>query len=83
MMADDVNYYRQRATEERRAALASHSPQVRKIHLEMAHRYEGSIRQKIGFPRRSPQDVERSSSIASRQDAGTIKQTSISTANES
>jgi hypothetical protein len=36
---DDPDYYRQRAEEEISAAMASGSTQIRKSHLELAHRY--------------------------------------------
>ena len=43
-MEADVVYFRRRALEERTSALASKDPRVREVHLELAHRYEGAIR---------------------------------------
>lgn len=38
-MSPDPSYYAARATEERRRAMASLDPRVRRVHLEMAAKY--------------------------------------------
>lgn len=38
-MSSDPSYYAARATEERRLAMASSDPKVRRIHLDMAAKY--------------------------------------------
>ena len=43
-MTSDFSYYRQRASEERTAALNSRDPRVRRIHAAMAERYEERVR---------------------------------------
>jgi hypothetical protein len=43
-MTSDFSYYRQRASEERTAALNSRDPRVRRIHATMAERYEERVR---------------------------------------
>lgn len=47
----DVVYFRRRAMEERTAALSSSDQRVRKVHLELAHRYEGTVREIIAHDR--------------------------------
>jgi hypothetical protein len=39
-MSDDPSYYATRASEERRLAMASADQNVRRIHLEMAAKYD-------------------------------------------
>ena len=41
----DLSYFRRRASEERTAALNSRDPRVRRVHVEMAERYEGRVRE--------------------------------------
>ena len=43
-MTSDLSYYRQRASEERTAALNARDPRVRRAHTEMAERYEERVR---------------------------------------
>ena len=43
-MHKDLSYYRRRASEERTAALYARHPHVRKVHLELAERYEERVR---------------------------------------
>jgi hypothetical protein len=43
-LTSDLSYYRQRASEERTAALNARDPRVRRIHCEMADRYEERVR---------------------------------------
>lgn len=38
-MSSDLTYYATRANEERRVAMASSNPNVRRVHLEMAEKY--------------------------------------------
>jgi hypothetical protein len=44
VVTSDLSYYRQRASEERTAALNSRNPRVRRAHTEMAERYEERVR---------------------------------------
>ncbi|HET7606302.1 MAG TPA: hypothetical protein VFK28_09565 [Sphingomicrobium sp.] len=44
-MTTDLSYFRRRASEERTAALNSRDPRVRRVHVEMAERYEGRVRE--------------------------------------
>ena len=41
---NDLSYFLQRASEERTAALNARDPRVRRVHVEMAERYEERIR---------------------------------------
>ena len=43
-MTSDLSYYRRRASEERTAALNSRDLRVRRVHIEMAERYEDRVR---------------------------------------
>ena len=43
-MTSDLSYFLRRASEERTAALYAKDPRVRRVHLEMAERYEERIR---------------------------------------
>ncbi len=43
-MTSDLSYYRRRASEERTAALNTRDVRVRKVHNEMAERYEERVR---------------------------------------
>lgn len=43
-MQNDLSYYRRRASEERTLALQARQPSVRRIHVEMAERYEARVR---------------------------------------
>jgi hypothetical protein len=43
-MTTDLSYYRRRASQERTAALQARDPRVRRVHLEMAERYEERVR---------------------------------------
>ena len=43
-MTTDLSYYRRRASEERTAALNSRDPRVRRVHDQMAERYEERVR---------------------------------------
>jgi two-component sensor histidine kinase len=43
-VTNDLSYYRRRASEERTAALNSRDPRVRRVHAEMAERYEDRVR---------------------------------------
>lgn len=43
-VTSDLSYYRRRASEERTAALNSRDPRVRRVHAEMAERYEDRVR---------------------------------------
>ena len=43
-MTSDLSYYRQRASEERTAALNTRDPRVRRVHIEMAEAYEERVR---------------------------------------
>ena len=43
-VTNDLSYYRRRASEERTAALNSRDTRVRKVHSEMADRYEERVR---------------------------------------
>ena len=45
MVQNDVDYYRARATEERRRALASDRQNVAEIHLELARLYDALVHQ--------------------------------------
>jgi len=40
----DLSYFRKRASEERTAAINARDPRVRKVHNEMAERYEERVR---------------------------------------
>ena len=44
-MTSDLSYYRRRASEERTAALNTRDTRVRKVHNEMAERYEERVRE--------------------------------------
>ena len=44
-MTSDLSYYRRRASEERTAALNTRDARVRKVHNEMAERYEERVRE--------------------------------------
>jgi hypothetical protein len=43
MSLEDVEYYRQRAREERALAAASENPEAAKIHAELATHYEALV----------------------------------------
>ena len=43
-MTSDLSYYRRRASEERTAALNARDSRVRRVHSEMAERYEERVR---------------------------------------
>jgi hypothetical protein len=43
-MHGDVIYHQRRASEERTAALNARDPQARRVHLELADRYEERVR---------------------------------------
>ena len=43
-MTSDLSYYRRRASEERTAALNARDPRVRRVHVELAERYEERVR---------------------------------------
>ena len=43
-MTTDLSYYCQRACEERTAALNARDPRVRRVHADMAERYEDRVR---------------------------------------
>ena len=42
-MRDDPSYHAARASEERRLAMASANAHVRRVHLEMARRYDALV----------------------------------------
>ena len=44
-MANDYSYFWKRASDERTAAIHARDPRVRKVHLDMAERYEERIRE--------------------------------------
>lgn len=44
-MTNDVSYFLRRASDERTAAIHARDPRVRKVHLEMAERYEARVRE--------------------------------------
>ena len=44
LLETDFAYFRQRASEERTAALAAREPRVRAAHVELAERYEDLVR---------------------------------------
>jgi hypothetical protein len=39
-----LSYYRRRASEERTAALNARDPRVRRVHIDLAERYEDRVR---------------------------------------
>jgi hypothetical protein len=43
-VTNDLSYFRRRASEERTAALYARDARVRRVHLEMAERYEERVR---------------------------------------
>ena len=43
-VTSDLSYYRRRASEERTAALNARDPRVRRVHVELAERYEERVR---------------------------------------
>jgi hypothetical protein len=43
-LVNDLSYFLRRASEERTAALYARDPRVRRVHLEMAERYEERVR---------------------------------------
>lgn len=43
-MTSDLSYFRQRASEERTAALNARDPRVLRVHVDMAERYEDRVR---------------------------------------
>lgn len=43
-MRADLSYFRRRASEERTAAFQAGDPRVRKVHIDMAERYERRVR---------------------------------------
>jgi hypothetical protein len=43
-MTNDLSYFRRRASEERTAALNARDLRVRRVHCEMAERYEDRVR---------------------------------------
>jgi predicted nuclease with TOPRIM domain len=43
-VSNDLSYFRKRASEERTAALNARDARVRKVHVEMAERYEERVR---------------------------------------
>ena len=44
-VANDLSYYRRRASEERTAALNSRDLRVRRVHITMAEAYEERVRE--------------------------------------
>ncbi len=44
-LINDLSYFLRRASEERTAALYAKDPRVRRVHLEMAERYEDRVRE--------------------------------------
>lgn len=50
-MTDELLYLRRRAQEERSAALASTNGKAFRVHLQLAHRYEGAIRDVVARER--------------------------------
>lgn len=44
-MINDVSYFLKRASEERTAAIHARDPRVRRVHTEMAERYEERVRE--------------------------------------
>lgn len=44
MSTTDLSYFRKRASEERTAAINARDPRVRKVHSELADRYEERVR---------------------------------------
>ena len=44
-MMNDYSYFLKRASDERTAAIHARDPRVRKVHLDMAERYEERIRE--------------------------------------
>lgn len=52
-MNEDAIYFRRRGLEERTAALSATDARARRVHLELAHRYEGAIREMIVCERRN------------------------------
>jgi hypothetical protein len=62
-MDSDTKYFRQRASEEREAALQTQNPEARRVHQEMAERYEDLARgiavhqQKLGLDTVQPRDA--------------------------
>jgi hypothetical protein len=59
-LTSDLSYYRRRASEERTAALNSRDIRVRRVHMELAERYESRVRgmathhEQIYFPMVEP-----------------------------
>jgi hypothetical protein len=43
-LINDLSYFLRRASDERTAALHAKDPRVRRVHLEMAERYEERVR---------------------------------------
>ena len=43
-LINDLSYFLRRASEERTAAMHARDPRVRRVHLEMAERYEERVR---------------------------------------
>jgi two-component sensor histidine kinase len=43
-VTSDLSYYRRRVSDERTAALNARDPRVRRVHTEMAERYEERVR---------------------------------------
>lgn len=56
-MTSDVAYYERRVCEERNAAVAAVSPEVRDRHLEFAEAYEERLRGMAAYERRSAMHV--------------------------
>lgn len=44
-MTNDMSYFLKRASDERTAALYARDPRVRKVHLDLAERYEERVRE--------------------------------------
>ena len=53
-MDEDIIYFRRRAAEERSAVSASRDLRVRRVHLELAHRYECAVRDILAHRRIHP-----------------------------
>ncbi len=67
MSKDDVDYFRQRAADERELALSSESPEAGAIHEELARLYDVQAENALMHPRHEPEVVMHGVRVLSEQ----------------
>ena len=58
-MSSDASYFATRADQERRLAMASADPRVRRVHLEMAAQYAACAGADAVLEKESPDEIRR------------------------